>query len=111
MHPAHGIHRPATRTSLIDVLRPEAPKGDEMPEQLALTHPAPATAAPLSGPVLVFDSGVGGLTVLAEIRAARPDAPLLFVADDAVFPYGALEHGALVARVVGLPGPIIDCER
>src|SRR5919206_643370 len=111
MHPAHGIHRPATRTSLIDVLRPEAPKGDEMPEQLALTHPAPATAAPLSGPVLVFDSGVGGLTVLAEIRAARPDAPLLFVADDAVFPYGALDSAALVARVVGLLGPIIEAER
>jgi glutamate racemase len=92
---------------LID-LRPECAERDEMPEQLVTDAPS---AAPLSGPVLVFDSGVGGLTVLAEIRGARPDVPLLFVADDAVFPYGALEHGALVARVVGLLGPIIDCER
>ena len=32
---------------------------------------APITRAPV---VLVFDSGLGGLTVLAEVRRARPDA-------------------------------------
>ena len=42
------------------------------------------------GNILVFDSGLGGLTVYREIVAARPDADFLYVADDAGFPYGAL---------------------
>ncbi|WP_026606434.1 glutamate racemase [Methylocapsa acidiphila] len=50
--------------------------------------------------VLVFDSGLGGLTVFAEIARARPDAQLIYAADDAGFPYGELEEGALVARVM-----------
>lgn len=36
----------------------------------------------------VFDSGVGGLSVLAEIRRAMPDADLLYVADRKRAPYG-----------------------
>ena len=40
--------------------------------------------------ILVFDSGLGGLTVYREIAAARPDADFLYVADDAGFPYGGL---------------------
>ena len=56
-----------------------------------------------SGPrLLVFDSGLGGLTVLAPVAQARPDADLVYVADDACFPYGDLAEAALVARVVGL---------
>ena len=38
---------------------------------------------PLAPTVLVFDSGVGGLTVFREIVAARPDATYAYVADDA----------------------------
>ena len=38
--------------------------------------------------ILVFDSGVGGLTVYREVAAARPDARYIYVADDAGFPYG-----------------------
>ena len=38
--------------------------------------------------ILVFDSGLGGLTVHAEVAALRPDADYLYVADDAAFPYG-----------------------
>lgn len=49
--------------------------------------------------VLVFDSGVGGLTVFAELRKARPDAHFIYAADDAGFPYGRLSEGALIARV------------
>jgi glutamate racemase len=52
--------------------------------------------------VLVFDSGLGGLTVLAQIAKARPDAALAYVADDAAFPYGALAEPALIARVMAL---------
>jgi glutamate racemase len=61
--------------------------------------------------ILVFDSGLGGLTVYREVAAARPDADLLFVADDAAFPYGALAETALVARVVGLFGELIAAHR
>jgi glutamate racemase len=52
--------------------------------------------------ILVFDSGLGGLTVYREIVAARPDADFVYLADDAAFPYGALAEPELIARVVGL---------
>lgn len=57
---------------------------------------------PVPGSVLVFDSGLGGLTVLREIEKARPDLPLLFVADDEAFPYGRLEDSLLVLRVAAV---------
>jgi len=61
--------------------------------------------------ILVFDSGLGGLTVYREVVAARPDADFLYVADDAAFPYGALAEPALVERVVGLMGELITAHR
>jgi glutamate racemase len=61
--------------------------------------------------ILVFDSGLGGLTVYREIAAVRPDADFLYVADDAAFPYGALTASALVERVVGLIGDLIETHR
>jgi glutamate racemase len=51
---------------------------------------------------LVFDSGLGGLTVFARIAEARPDLELVFAADDAFFPYGGLGEAALVARVTAV---------
>jgi glutamate racemase len=50
--------------------------------------------------ILVFDSGLGGLTVFAEVLKARPDARYVYAADDAAFPYGRLGEDALVARVL-----------
>jgi len=61
--------------------------------------------------ILMFDSGLGGLTVYREVAAARPDADFIYVADDAAFPYGALADNALVARVVGLFGELIPAHR
>jgi glutamate racemase len=49
--------------------------------------------------ILVFDSGLGGLTVFAELAKARPDAEFIYAADDAAFPYGALSVPALEMRV------------
>lgn len=49
--------------------------------------------------ILVFDSGLGGLTVYRAIRALRPDADYLYLGDDALFPYGALAPDVLIARV------------
>jgi glutamate racemase len=61
--------------------------------------------------IVVFDSGLGGLTVYREIAAARPDADFLYIADDAGFPYGALTETALVSRVVALMGKLIASHR
>jgi glutamate racemase len=57
--------------------------------------------------ILVFDSGLGGLTVLREIVAARPDAHYVYVADDAFFPYGRHGEDEIIARVVPLVGELI----
>lgn len=52
--------------------------------------------------ILVFDSGVGGLTVLSQVRRRLPEARLTYVADNAGFPYGSWEEGALVGHIVAL---------
>jgi glutamate racemase len=62
---------------------------------------------PVNPTVLVFDSGLGGLTVLREIAALRRDLKLVYAADDAVFPYGRLEDDALIARVASVMGDLI----
>ena len=58
--------------------------------------------------IIVFDSGLGGLTVYREVAKARPDARYLYIADDAFFPYGRHAEAELVARVVGLVGELIE---
>src|SRR3954453_14849814 len=64
---------------------------------------------PVSAPptILVFDSGLGGLTVMREIVKARPDAHYIYVADDAFFPYGHHSDYQIIARVVPLIGDLI----
>jgi len=57
--------------------------------------------------ILVFDSGLGGLTVFREVVKARPDAAYVYVADDAFFPYGRHSEAQLVARVVPLMQDLI----
>ncbi len=52
--------------------------------------------------ILVFDSGLGGLTVFREISRAMPGADLVYAADDAGFPYGAWTADDLVWRVVAV---------
>jgi glutamate racemase len=62
---------------------------------------------PQSPTILVFDSGLGGLTVLREIVKARPDARYVYVADDAWFPYGQYSEDVIIARAVPLVGELI----
>ena len=50
--------------------------------------------------VLVFDSGLGGLTVFREAVKARPDARFIYAADDAAFPYGRFDEASLVTRIL-----------
>jgi glutamate racemase len=61
--------------------------------------------------ILVFDSGVGGLTVFREIARLRPDARFVYAADDALFPYGKVPEDALITRVVALMEGLIDAHR
>jgi glutamate racemase len=58
-------------------------------------------------PILVFDSGIGGLTVLREARVLMPDRRFVYIADDAGFPYGGWEEEALRTRIVALFGKFI----
>jgi len=57
-----------------------------------------------TSPILLFDSGVGGLTVLAELRKLLPDAPVIYAADMAGLPYGTKSEAEIAARVAGLLG-------
>lgn len=59
-------------------------------------------------PLLIFDSGVGGLSVLAPIRALLPAAPILYVADSAGFPYGTRSSAEIAARVPALLGRLAE---
>ncbi len=59
-------------------------------------------------PILLFDSGVGGLSVLTEVQAALPQAPILYVADLAGLPYGEKTEAEIAARVCGLLGRLSE---
>ena len=58
--------------------------------------------------ILVFDTGLGGLTVLREIVRLRDDAHYIYVADDAFFPYGPRGEEEVIARLVPLIGDLIS---
>lgn len=57
--------------------------------------------------VLLFDSGMGGLTVASAVRAQLPDDELYYAADNAAFPYGAWKEPELVQRIVHVVGALI----
>lgn len=59
-------------------------------------------------PILVFDSGVGGLTVLEPIRRRLPKAPFVYVADNGGFPYGTRSEAEIAARVPALLGRLVE---
>lgn len=59
-------------------------------------------------PLLLFDSGVGGLSVTDAVRAALPSAPLVYVADSGGFPYGTKTEAEIAARVPALLGRLAE---
>jgi glutamate racemase len=60
---------------------------------------APVIFAADSGPtILAADSGLGGLTIVAEIRKALPQARLAYLCDNAFFPYGTRPDAELLAH-------------
>lgn len=61
-----------------------------------------------AAPLLVFDSGVGGLSVLDEVRLLLPHAPVIYAADLAGLPYGNKTEAQIAARVSGLLGRMTE---
>jgi glutamate racemase len=59
-------------------------------------------------PLLFFDSGVGGLSVLGPTRALIASAPIVYVADSAAFPYGTRSEAEIAARVPALLGRLTE---
>jgi glutamate racemase len=91
------IASPSLVPNLITGLRPHPPAS--RPRPMPRMIPAPT--------ILVFDSGLGGLSVHREVARVRPDACFVYAADDAMFPYGRIEEGRLVTRIVELMGELI----
>lgn len=60
--------------------------------------------------ILVFDSGVGGLSVLAALRERLPGCDFLFACDNAAFPYGTKAEAELVDRVDQVVGGLVRHE-
>ncbi|MGP7794800.1 glutamate racemase [Sphingomonas sp. CLY1604] len=59
-------------------------------------------------PILFFDSGVGGLSVVAPTQALLPHAPIVYAADSAGFPYGIKSEAEIAARVPALLGRLVE---
>jgi glutamate racemase len=61
-----------------------------------------------NSPILFFDSGVGGLSVLRRTRALLPTAPIVYAADNAGFPYGTKTEAELASRLPALLGRLVE---
>jgi glutamate racemase len=59
-------------------------------------------------PLLFFDSGVGGLSVLEPTRELLPTAPIVYVADSAGYPYGTKSEAEIASRVPALLGRLVE---
>jgi glutamate racemase len=57
--------------------------------------------------ILVFDSGIGGLGVVAQLRQLAPELPLTYLADNGFFPYGEKPDEILLQRILDLIGRAI----
>jgi len=61
-----------------------------------------------SAPILFFDSGVGGLSVLEPTLKLLPNAPVVYCADSAGFPYGKKSDAELASRIPALLGRLVE---
>ena len=59
-------------------------------------------------PLLFFDSGVGGLSVLREVKRSLPTAPIVYLADYAGLPYGTKSEAEITERVPALLGRMVE---
>ncbi|ABZ78693.1 glutamate racemase [Shewanella halifaxensis HAW-EB4] len=56
----------------------------------------------MSGPIVIFDSGIGGLSIFDEIKKVLPDQGYCYLFDNARLPYGELEESVLIKGCVDL---------
>ena len=68
-----------------------------MPEMPAAAH----------APVGIFDSGLGGLSVLRHVRAQLPQEHLAYFADSAFAPYGGKPEAAVVERTLAVAALLV----
>ena len=61
-----------------------------------------------NAPILFFDSGVGGLSVLGPTLKLLPNAPIVYAADSAGFPYGKRSEAEIASRVPALLGRLVE---
>ncbi|NCO47257.1 MAG: glutamate racemase, partial [Vibrio sp.] len=61
--------------------------------------------------VLIFDSGVGGLSVYQEVQAKLPQLNYIYLFDNEAYPYGELNQEVLIKRVVRLVSDVVVKER
>ena len=73
-----------------------------------MTAAACSKSQELPGPILVFDSGVGGLSIVQALRERMPDLPLVYACDNAAFPYGLKSDAWLLQRVPQLIAGLIE---
>lgn len=59
-------------------------------------------------PILMFDSGVGGLSVLGPVRGLMPGVRVVYAADNAGFPYGTKSEAEIAGRVPALLGRLVE---
>ncbi len=76
---------------------------------MSLTSLAPVTLPTgAAAPIGVFDSGVGGLSVLRHIRAQLPNEDLLYLADSGFAPYGDKPEHIVAERSLAVAGFLIE---
>lgn len=68
-------------------------------------------AADSDAPIGVFDSGIGGLSVLNALRAALPAEDFVYVADSAHAPYGERDDAFISARSIAIAHHLRDAHR
>jgi glutamate racemase len=61
-----------------------------------------------NAPILFFDSGVGGLSVLGPTLELLPNAPIVYAADSAGFPYGKRSEAEIASRIPALLGRLVE---
>ena len=92
------MNAPFSRSPSPPALAALAAEGPGSPVSALAAQPGPVASAPIG----VFDSGLGGLSVLRAIRAALPAEHLLYAADSAHAPYGDRTADYIEARVLAM---------
>ncbi|WP_345813595.1 glutamate racemase [Paraburkholderia sp. PREW-6R] len=69
---------------------------------LSSSNRLPAAAVHANAPVGIFDSGLGGLSVLRAVRAQLPDEAILYAADSLYAPYGERDDDFIADRTLAI---------